>query len=320
MKQIILIAIGAGAAAALLFASRYSGSLMALVLVNLAPMPILIAGIGWGNIAGLIAGAFATLCIAVLFEGDATLMFVASIGLPAFWLAHLTLLARPADGVSPNKLEWYPPGRIMFWAGVIAAVSTVVITVFAFGVDAQSFHAKLKADLEAMEAAFRAGNNLGSEKLFDVELMAKVVPAVMAALSTVILLMNTSLAARIVNLSGQLRRPWPEMSAIRFPRFAPGTFAIVWACMFLPGLLGIVSSVFAGALTAAFALLGLAVLHGVTRGIGGRPFVLGAVYVFLFLSLWSLWPAVILALLGLADTALDLRGRAASTRGPPTLH
>ena len=67
----------------------------------------------------------------------------------------------------------------------------------------------------------------------------------------------------------------------------------------------------------AFAVLGFAVLHVVTRGTNGRPLVLAGVYTAVVIFAW---PAIILALLGLADTALDLRGRTARTRGPPTLH
>ena len=55
MMQIVLVGLGAGAAAALLFASVASGSLAAIVLFYLAPLPILIAALGWSHLAGLIA-------------------------------------------------------------------------------------------------------------------------------------------------------------------------------------------------------------------------------------------------------------------------
>ena len=57
MVQILLVAMGAGAAAALLFASVASGSLIATLLFYLAPLPILIAAIGWSHLAGLVARA-----------------------------------------------------------------------------------------------------------------------------------------------------------------------------------------------------------------------------------------------------------------------
>ena len=316
MTQIVLIGIGAGAAAALLFASLASGSLFALVLFYLSPLPVLIAGIGWNYVAGLIAALFATACLALLLDLYFALAFIVGVGLPAWWLGYLALLARPADGTSSGALEWYPAGRIVLWTAV-AGAAAIVIAIPYFGTDAESFHANLRSAIEAaLGLRSRAGGELSPEKLIDIDVLTKLAPPMVASLTTVILLVNTWLAARIVKLSGQLRRPWPELPAIAFPRLAPILLAIALAGIFLPGLLGIVSDVFAAALIMAFAVLGFAVLHVVTRGTTGRPLVLAGVYTAVIIFGW---PALILALLGLVDTALDLRGRTARTRGPPTL-
>jgi hypothetical protein len=317
MTQIVLIGIGAGAAAALLFASLASGSLFALVLFYLSPLPILIAGIGWNHLAGIIAALFATACLALVLDGYFALAFVVAVGLPAWWLGYLALLARPGDGTSHDALEWYPAGRIVLWTAVIGAAAIVIVIPY-FGTDAQSFHANLQSAIEAaLGMPGRAGGELNTEKLIDTDMLTKLAPPMVASLATVVLLINTWLAARIVKVSGQLRRPWPELPTIGFPRLAPALLAAALAGIFLPGLLGVVSDVFAAALIMAFAVLGFAVLHVVTRGISGRPLVLAGVYSAVIIFGW---PAIILALLGLADTALDLRGRTARTRGPPTLH
>lgn len=313
MTQIFLIGIGAGAAAALLFASLASGSLLALVLFYLSPLPILIAGIGWNYLAGLIAALFAAACLAVVLDSHFALAFIVGVGLPAWWLGYLALLARP-DGT--GTLEWYPPGRIVLWTA-LAGAAAIVIAIPFFGTDAQSFHTNLQSAIEAaLGLRSRAGGEISPDKLINTDVLTKLAPPMVASLTTVVLLINTWLAARIVKLSGQLRRPWPELPAIGFPRFAPLLLAMALAGVFLPGLLGIVSDVFAAALIMAFAVLGFAVLHVVTRSTGGRPLVLAGVYTAVIVFGW---PAIILALLGLADTALDLRGRSARTRGPPTL-
>ena len=52
MVQLILIGIGAGAAAALLFASLASGLAPVDPVLSVAPLPILIAAIGWSHWAG----------------------------------------------------------------------------------------------------------------------------------------------------------------------------------------------------------------------------------------------------------------------------
>lgn len=315
MTQIVLIGIGAGAAAALLFASLASGSLLALLLFYLSPLPILLAGIGWSSFAGLVAALSAAASLGLVFGGYFALAFILGVGLPAWWLGHLALLARPAEGTKREALEWYPVGRLVLWAAAIGALA-IVVSIPYFGTDAESFHANLRSAIEAaLGLRSRTGGEFNAERLIDADVLTKLAPPMVASLTTIVLLINLWLAGRIAKLSGQLRRPWPELPAISFPRLAPSFLAAAFTGIFLPGLLGIVSDVFAAALTMAYAVLGFAVLHVLTRGTSGRPLVLAGVYTAVVIFGW---PAIILALLGLADTALDLRGRAARTRGPPT--
>jgi hypothetical protein len=63
-------------------------------------------------------------------------------------------------------------------------------------------------------------------------------------------------------------------------------------------------------------VLGFAVLHTITQGLRIRPFLLGLAYAAVFLIQW---PILAVCLLGLIDTAFDLRGRVARKRGPPAL-
>src|SRR5947209_5276998 len=119
MIQIVLMGLGAGTAAALLFASVASGSVVAMPLFYLAPLPILIVALGWSHWAALIAAVTAAAWLAV--EGVIVLIvFLLGIGLPAWWLGFLTLLARPAP--TPEGHEWYPVGRLVLWAACISAL------------------------------------------------------------------------------------------------------------------------------------------------------------------------------------------------------
>jgi hypothetical protein len=93
MAQLIFIGISAGAAAALLFASLASGSPLAIVLAQLAPLPILIAGLGWSHWSALLAALTSALGLAAYFGGFFFFVFLLSVGLPAWWLCYLALLA-----------------------------------------------------------------------------------------------------------------------------------------------------------------------------------------------------------------------------------
>jgi hypothetical protein len=318
MVQIVLIGIGAGLATALLFASLASGSLFAVLLFYLSPLPILIAGLGWSYWAGLVAALTSGITLALAFGPFFALAFFFGVGLPAWWLGYLALLSRPAERVTADGLEWYPVGRLVLWAAVIGAINVVVAIPF-FGTDAESFHDNLRTAIETALglAPTTPSADGGQRRLIDADMLARLAPAMVASLTTIILVANLWLAARVVKLSGQLRRPWPDLPAITFPPRVPILLAAAIAGIFLPGLLGIIADVLAATLMIAYAFLGFAVLHVITRGTGSRGAVLTGVYVAVIIFGW---PALIMSVLGLADTAIDLRGRAARKRGPPTLH
>jgi hypothetical protein len=67
MIQIVIIGIGAGAAAALLFASVTSGSWLSIPLFYLAPLPIMIAGLGWSHWAAMTAALAGALGLGAVF-------------------------------------------------------------------------------------------------------------------------------------------------------------------------------------------------------------------------------------------------------------
>src|ERR1044071_3436786 len=113
MMQIVLVGLGAGAAASLLFASVASGSLAAIFLFYLAPLPILIAALGWSHWAGLIAASVVAAVIGYLSGLFFISVFVIAFG--AWWLGYLALLARPATNGGGEALEWYPVGRLVLW-------------------------------------------------------------------------------------------------------------------------------------------------------------------------------------------------------------
>ena len=100
-----------------------------------------------------------------------------------------------------------------------------------------------------------------------------------------------------------------------FPKLFSATLAAAIALSFLDSLVGIVAGVLSAALLMAYAVLGLSVLHAITRGIGSRPLLLGGIYASVMIFGW---PVLALCVLGIAETAFDLRARAARKRGLPT--
>src|SRR5258705_5645642 len=103
MIAIVLIALAAGAASALMFASIVSGALISLLLFYLAPLPLMVAALGWGPLSATIGGVVAATGLGAIFGLPYCIAFAITIALPAWWLGHLALLGRPiANGVSPS--------------------------------------------------------------------------------------------------------------------------------------------------------------------------------------------------------------------------
>jgi hypothetical protein len=314
--QMGLIALGAGAASALLFASVLSGSITSVVLFYLAPLPILIAAIGWSHWAALAAAVAAALGLTLAFGTFFFPAFLIGVGLPAWWLGYLALLAR----LSADETEWYPPGRLVVWAAILGAL-VIMIALPQFGSDEVTIQATLRSGFERMlrlQMHIPAGEALTVPGVSDpdrlIDILVAVLPPAAAVLTTITQLLNLWLAARIVKISGRLKRPWPDLAAMRFPAATPLVLAAAIGGSFLPDIVGMACALVVASLLVAYAALGFAVLHGITRRLQSRTVVLVGIYS--AVAIFG-WPVLLVALLGLLDIALDLRTRLAETRGPP---
>ncbi len=316
MVQMILIGLAAGGASALLFASVASGSLLSIPLFYLSPLPIVIAALGWSHAAGLIAALAAAAALAFAFNWIFLVSFLLAIGLPAWWLGYLALLARP--GAAPGSLEWYPVGRLVLWATLLGG-AVVVLAVATFGMDAEAFKAGLRTTLERVlrlqgrnpeSLDFGAGGR--GDAILD--FMVAILPPVGAVLTSFTNVVGLWLGARVVRISGRLRRPWPDLAGMTFPRSTLPAFAIILAATFVPGIVGIAATVLSASFLLAFALLGLAATHALTRGLNARAFILWGVYG--AIAVFG-WPILLMSVLGLAEATFDLRNRFAGGGPPP---
>jgi hypothetical protein len=300
MLQILLVGLGAGAAAALLFASIVSGSMAAVILFYLAPLPIMIAALGFTQLGGLIAAASATAALAA-FSG-LFVIAVAVIAFGAWWLGYLALLARPVRNGGGAGVEWYPLGRLVLWATLIGTL-VVAAAIPNFGTDQESLQATLRKIYERIVRESSV-----------VDLLVIAVPPAAAVFTTLTTLLNLWLASRVVKISGRLRRPWPDLAALSLPSWSLGLLAFAIVGSFMPDLFGVLSGAFAASLLMAFAIAGLAVLHFTTRGMRGRALALTSTYA---AALVLGWPVLLLTLAGIADRIFGIRSRFARKQIPP---
>jgi len=310
MVQIILIGLGAGAAAALMFASALSGTMLSIVLFYLAPLPIMVAALGWSHWAGLLAALVAAIFLGLAVGFYFFAAFLTGIGAPAWWLTYLAMLSRPNAEGSGGQAEWYPPGRLVLWAALVAAL-VVTAALLALGSDNDAIHSTLRSGIAAMLPSEATGGDAPLGEIVD--LFATAMPPVAAVIAALVLPCNLWLAGRVALLSGRLQRPWPDVAAMSFPPAAVAALGVALGLSFLPDITGLVASLFAATLAVAFAILGFAVMHATTRGMAAGRGILACTYA---LSVLMMWPIAIIAVLGLAETLFHLRARR-GIGGPP---
>ena len=315
----ILIAVAAGLASALMFASIVSGALISIVLFYLAPLPLMVAALGWGSATALIGGIVAALGLGGIFGFPYMAAFALTIALPAWWLGYLTLLARPVSNdpqlanLAP-ALDWYPTGRILVWTAAFATLTTIS-ALLTLGTDAETITSALRRGLLRIIGGRGTATPAGESELV-VDALVAVAPGVATIIAMITLTLNLWLAAKITTTSGRLMRPWPDLRTTTLPKTVLGALLVAVVLCFTGGLLAMIAQIVSAALLMAYAFTGFAVLHTVTQAFSGRAFVLGAAYSG---TLFIGWPLIGMIGLGLADAVLGIRQAYWNRRGPPPL-
>jgi hypothetical protein len=321
MIAIILIALAAGAASALMFASIISGALISLVLFYLAPLPLMVAALGWGPLAATIGGIAAAIGLSAMFGLPYCIAFVIMVALPAWWLGHLALLGRPvANAVAPSDntapaaapaLEWYPVGRILLWIAGFAVLTTMG-TLLTLGTDAATITGMMQRGLLRV---LDQGETASSAEIQQwVDALVKIAPAAAAIVAMMTLTLNLWLAGKITATSGRLHRPWPDLKTAALPPMTLAAMSAAFGFCFAGGLIALAAQTLAAALTMAYALVGFAVLHTLTLALKNRALWLGCTYAVVVVFGW---PLLAMAALGLADAVFGLRQRYLQSRPPP---
>lgn len=319
MPTPLLIGAGSGLISAALFASAATATALAGVLFYLAPLPLCLAGLGWGGMAALFSALAGTLVIAVSLGPVTAAVFAISVAAPTALLTHLALLSRPAvapQGHHVAALEWYPAGRIVGWAALMAGLLASIL-VLALGYDQASYRESIREILShsALKELDPDGTLFTEETISTLsDVLARALPAAFAVIWLTISLFNLWMAGLIVDASGRALRPWPDLHALELPNSLVLIFAGALAASFLPGLPGLLAIGLAGALLFAYVLQGLAVIHVATRNVPLRSLLLATIY---FGILLLGWVAIVVAIVGLAEPLLGLRQRSNRGGQPP---
>ncbi|GIQ73491.1 DUF2232 domain-containing protein [Bradyrhizobium sp. RD5-C2] len=318
MIAILIIALAAGAASALMFASIVSGAAISILLFYLAPLPLMVTALGWGPLAAAIGGTAAASVLGALFGLPYCIAFAMMVALPGWWLGHLALLGRPIAGAAgdsaaqqPPALEWYPVGRILLWIAAFAIITTTA-ALLTLGTDTDTITGTLRRGLLKMLSAGETQPGSDIERFVDALVIFAPLAATVIAMVT--LTLNLWLAGKITQTSGRLNRPWPEFRSTALPAMALVALLVAVAFSFVGGMLALLAQIVTTALVIAYALVGFAMLHTLTLSLANRGFWLAGIYAVVVMFGW---PIVAIFALGIADAVFGLRQRYLQTRPPP---
>jgi hypothetical protein len=322
MAQVFLIGLGAGAASALLFASIVSGSPLAIILFYLSALPVMLAAIAWSHMAGFFAVAVGALSLAAALNYWVALVYLASVAAPAYLLAYMSMLGRevaPAGANTAPQMEWYPVGRLIIWAGLIA-FTLVTVVILQFGTSLEQYQKEIRATFERvlkLQARIPADQPLKLPGIQNPEqflnALVAVMPAAAAVLSMLTSIINLWLAGRVARVSGRLRRPWPNLNEVALPMSAAILLGAALVISFLSGMTGFIAAILVAVIAVAYSMAGFSALHAITRNVRARTWILSGAWTSVILLGW---PLLFVAILGVADSAFDLRGKQAAKQPP----
>lgn len=300
---------GCGAVSALMFSIVATGSPLSLLLYATAPLPILIAAIGFTHQAGLVAAVTAIVAVILIFSPLAGLAYGLAIGLPSWGLGLAANLAREHNG----KTEWYPIGRILLWIIAISGFLTLAGSL-ALAPDYPGFIAAFDEFAQAVESVdptlFAGLDPAGRANAISAlsRLMAIIAPPVSSAISVASFVLLVYLAARVAKASGRLPRPWPDLARVELPRWSVLLLGLsIAGSVLLPDYAGLLSRITLASLALGFCLQGLAFVHLISRPLKSRRAVLAMLY-FTFVALPG-WPILGFAVVGVVDAWFALKER-----------
>jgi hypothetical protein len=321
MMALVLIALIAGAASALMFASIISGALISLVLACLASLPLRLVTLAWGPLCGAIGGLVAMLGVGAVLGLPLAFGYGLAVASPALWLGHLAMLGRPlpngtamtaaVSAAAPPQVEWYPLGRILLWIAALATLTTTA-SLLSLGTDASAISETLRRGFARVMSMM--SESAVTENDPRVSLMVTATPVLLATAHMTTLSLNLWLAAKVAAVSGRLQRPWPDLSTAALPPMTLVVLCLSLAFSFTGGMTGILAVVIATVLMMAYALIGLAVLHTITRDLNNRTFWLATAYAIILMFSVGV---ILLTALGLADAVFGFRERFLRNRPPP---
>ena len=315
MPRDTLIAIGAGLASALASMAFAGGFPFAIVLVYLAPFPLIMAGLGLGFRASLIAALVGFVSTGVFGGPTSAAIFGIVHALPSLITVNLALKSAPAQQDGTNGgVVWYPAGYIAAAIAMLGAcllIAAAIVTASGQGLSGL-LSAHLGAAMKIMAPAMPEESRRAMA-----DALVPLFPGAVVSSWAIMAVVNGALAQGALVRAGRNLRPSPSYTGTDMPGWLSwplvGAATIALAGM-VTGQTGweYVGRNLAMVVAVPYFLLGLAVVHTLARRVARTGPLLMAFYMVIVVSIWA---ALVIAAVGVAEQWFGIRNR--QTQTPP---
>ena len=312
MTRDALLAVGAGLLSAVMAMTFLVGLPAAVLIVYMAPLPLILSGLAMGPRASLIsviAGFFGIGLFGGLLEAG---IFSLVHALPAWTMTRLALLQNTTTASNGSAvIDWYPPGPVI---GALACLGASLILVAAIMAAGPGLQELVSTHLYQVFTVMAPLIDEGQRHQI-ITLLAALFPGVAAASWVVMATVNTTLAQALLVRMGHNIRPSPTYAAFELPQWTSLPLVAAATLAFLgTGNMEYIGRNLALVLAVPYFFLGLAIVHSVARRMAMAGLLLVTFY---FVIVISGWAALAVVGIGLFEQWIGLRNRFALGGGAP---
>jgi len=299
-----IMAFSAGICSAVAVFSIVFGSILALPLFYLAPLPLYLAGFGIGSKGVITAGLTAVFTVGLIGHAFTALPFAFAYAVPAMMICQMALRTQPDAAGNP---VWYPAGNLI---GTLTVIGATGLAFFAIMSIMDENSGPLQETVASLigTALERTGANIPADARATLAgNLAPFFPGMAVASWVVMHLVNAAAGQAAMVMSGRNLRPKIAYADITLPDWC--SWLLVGAgvvALVVPGDWSYLGRNLVIVALVPFFLLGLAVVHTFARRVSNGTMMLVAFYVLLMALGWTTF---LVAGAGVLEQWIGLRNR-----------
>ena len=290
---------------------------VSLLLSPLAMIPGMFVGLTWGFYSAIASMVVSFILLGLWMNIGIAIGMAVTIGLPAVFFVRQALLSRPtqsdneanSEEVSPpSERVYYPPERLIIWAMALCAV----LSFLAFGFTANNtggLPALLQSMILSNEAFIRDIETLYKVELTDnlIKILAESILVLSPLTWMLVILGSLQTAQSIATFFNINLRPTPNYLAMTLPGWLEYVLAGLILMVFVSSSwVSVFFLVLVCLCLTAYFLLGLAVIHAISRTWNGRMIFITAICFIVFMVPWV---GVLVSIVGLIESRIGIRSR-----------